>query len=328
MVDIKTRFVGLELQSPIVVGSCGLTHNLDKMRAMVAAGAGAVVLKSLFEEQILAQGHALEAGAESSEAADYIAHYTRAEEVGRYLEQIARYKRELGVPIIASINCVRGDSWTDFAAEIEAAGADALEVNIMRLETDLYFDPVAGEALYVDIVRRLRAAVRLPLIVKLSKYHTALPALVDKLRAAGAAGVTLFNRTYQADIDLEAEAFTSADVFTSAGSFVDTLRFTALVSGRVGGVEIAASTGVHSWAEVAKSLLAGAEVVQMCTAVYKEGSAAISHALEGLSAWLARRGYTNVEEVRGRLSAGGAGEENVFERVQFRKYFGAQGEGL
>lgn len=326
MADVRTSFVGLSLQSPIIIGSSGLTRNLDRVKAMAEAGAGAVILKSLFEEQIEAQGATMQSEADYTEAADYIAHYVRAEEVGRYIDQIARYKRELSIPVIASICCLRADSWVDFATRLEEAGADALEVNIMRVETDLFYDHKAGEEAYVNIIKGLRQRITIPIIVKLSRYHTALPALVDKLRAAGASAVTLFNRTYQPDINLETEELTTGDVFTHTGDFTDSLRFTALVSGRINGIEISTSTGVYGWQEVAKSLLAGAQTVQMCTALYKGGTAAITEALVGLEAWMQRRGYEEIDELRGRLNSEAHPESNTFERVQFMKYFGGQRE--
>ncbi|MDO4691507.1 MAG: dihydroorotate dehydrogenase-like protein [Porphyromonadaceae bacterium] len=326
MADISTSFVGLHLQSPIIIGSSGLTRNLDKVKAFAEAGAGAVILKSLFEEQIEAEAQSMEQYNDYTEASEYIAHYVRAEEVGRYLEQISRYKRELNIPVIASINCLRADSWVDFATRIQEAGADALEVNIMRLETDLYFDPMASEQSYCDIVSSLRSRLSIPIIVKLSRYHTALPALVDKLRASGANAVTLFNRSYQSDIDLNTEELRSGDVFTHVGDFTDTLRFTALVSSLVPQVEISASTGIYTWQEVTKSMLAGAGSVQMCTALYKEGPSAISNALVALGMWMDKRGYRSIEEFRARLNGATPEDVNVFERIQFMKYFGGRGD--
>ncbi len=322
MAELKTTFVGLELQSPIIIGSSGLTRNVEKVKEMAEAGAGAVILKSLFEEQIESEGQAMQTEGDYTEAADYIAHYVRAAEVGRYIDLITRYKQTLSIPVIASICCLKSDSWVDFASRIQEAGADALEVNIMRLETDLFYDPKAGEELYVNIVKELKRHISIPIIVKLSKYHTALPALVDKLRAAGASAVTLFNRTYQADINLETEEFASGDVLTHDGDFSDSLRFTAIVSGAIKGLEISTSTGVYTWEHVAKSLLAGAQTTQMCTALYRSGSKAISDALTGLQLWMQRRGYASVDEVRARLNATGIGDTNLFERVQFMKYFG------
>ena len=213
MVNLQTTFAGLQLSSPLILSSSGLTRSIDRTKALVEAGAGAVILKSLFEEQILMHTGHLLAHNEYPEAADYIASYTRVEAVDEYLELLRRAKAELSVPIIASINCSGLESWTDFAQKLKEAGADALEVNIMRLETSRFYDPVAGEELYLEIVRRLRA-VGLPLIIKLSRHHTALPTLVDKLRAAGATAVTLFNRSYQLDIDLEREQIVGGDVFS------------------------------------------------------------------------------------------------------------------
>lgn len=322
MADITTRFVGLQLQSPVIIGSSGLTRSLDKVKALAEAGAGAVILKSLFEEQIELQGQELQAQEQHTEVSDYIAHYVRAEEVGRYVEAIVRYKRELTIPVIASVCCDKADSWVDFATRIAEAGADALEVNIMRLETDLFFDAKASEEVYINIVKTLKARVNIPLIIKLSRYHTALPALVDKLRAAGASAVTLFNRTYQPDINLDTEEYTSGDVFSHQGDFTDSLRFTALVSGLIKGVEISTSTGVYGWEELAKSLLAGAQTAQMCTSLYKFGVPGLTASLEGLRQWMERRGYETLEELRGRMNASAQSGGNVFERMQFMKYFG------
>lgn len=322
MADITTHFVGLRLKSPIIIGSSGLTRSLDKVKALADAGAGAVILKSLFEEQIEAEGARLQSEADHTEVSDYIAHYVRAEELGRYVDMIARYKRELTIPVIASVCCDRADSWVEFASRIEEAGADALEVNIMRLETELFFDARATEETYINIVKALKAKLSIPLIIKLSRYHTALPALVDKLRAAGASAVTLFNRPYQPDINLETEEYSTADVFTQPSDFIDSLRFTALVSGMVKGIEISTSTGIYSWEEVAKSLLAGAQTTQMCSSLYKFGASGVSSALDGLRLWMQHKGYESLEELRGRMHSSAKPSGNVFERMQFMKYFG------
>lgn len=320
MVNLQTTFAGLQLSSPLILSSSGLTRSIDRTKALVEAGAGAVILKSLFEEQILMHTGHLLAHNEYPEAADYIASYTRVEAVDEYLELLRRAKAELSVPIIASINCSGLESWTDFAQKLKEAGADALEVNIMRLETSRFYDPVAGEELYLEIVRRLRA-VGLPLIIKLSRHHTALPTLVDKLRAAGATAVTLFNRSYQLDIDLEREQIVGGDVFSHAGDFAETLRFTGLIRGVVPGVELAASTGIYGWQELTKILLAGADVAQMCTAVYKHGPSAIKDALTGLGRWMMDHGYQSVDEFRGRLSYASVSDPSLFERLQFMKYY-------
>lgn len=321
MINISTSFVGLNLNSPIIVGSSGLTRNLDKVKQFANAGAGAVVLKSLFEEQIEAQGLEMLQQSDYPEATDYISTYVRTEEVSRYLDYINTARKELTIPIIASINCVRNDSWVEFAKQIEQAGAHALEINIMRLETDLFFDPSKHDSLYVNIVSELRKQISIPLIIKLSRHHTAIPALVDKLRASGASAVTLFNRTYQPDIDLDKEELVSGDIFTNPSDFTETLRFTALVSGLIPQIEISTSSGVSGWQEVVKSLLSGATTAQMCSALYKNGAPAISDALMGMKMWMQKQGYKSITEFRGRLNASSVPEAGLFERMQFMRYF-------
>lgn len=323
MVDIRTSFAGLDLEGPIILSSSGLTRNIERTKSFVEAGAGAVILKSLFEEQILMQTGHLIAQNDYPEAEDYIASYVRAEAIEGYLKLIRQAKEELSVPVIASVNCTTQGSWVDFAERIRQAGADALEINIMRLETDLYFDPAKAEELYVSIVSSL-VGKGLPIIVKLSRYHINLPVLVDKLRAAGAAAVTLFNRTYQIDIDLSREQLIGGEVFSHAGDFTETLRFTGLIRGLVPEVEISASTGIYTWEEVTKAILAGANTTQMCTAVYKQGATAIREALVGLQRWMVEHGYQSLDEIRGRLSYGSVADPSLFERIQFMKYFSSR----
>lgn len=328
MADISTSFVGLRLQSPIILGSSGLTRNLDKVQKMVEAGAGAVILKSLFEEQIEAYAASLQQESDYTEAAEYIGHYARSEEVQRYLDTIAQHKKVLSVPVIASINCYKSNSWVDFAQKIAAAGADALEVNIMSLDTNVQSEPTKTEMRYVELVAALKKCIHIPIIVKLSRYHTSLPALVEQFRLAGASAVTLFNRSHQPDIDLDREELCAGDIFSHAGDFTETLRFTGLITNLVPLMEISASTGIYTWEEVAKSLLAGAQTTQMCTVLYKQGAVAISNALTALGMWMDKRGYRSIDELRGRLASVPNLEvsANIYERVQFMKYFGGRGD--
>ncbi len=320
MVDISTSFAGLQLKSPVILSSSGLTRQQERTKTFVQAGAGAVILKSLFEEQILLQTEHLLAQNDYPEANDYITSYVRSEALESYLQLVRDMKAALDVPVIASINCATAGAWVEFADKIREAGADALEVNIMRLETELFFDPVATEELYVSIVSSL-VGRGLPIIVKLSRRHTNLPMLVDKLRAVGAAAVTLFNRSYQIDIDLDREQLIGGEVFSHEGDFTETLRFTGLVRGLVPEIGLAASTGVYTWRELTKALLAGADVAQMCTAIYKQGAPAIEEALKGLRYWMMEHGYQSLDELRGRLSYSSVADPSLFERLQFMKYF-------
>lgn len=320
MIKLQTSFAGLQLSSPLILGSSGLTRGVERTRAFVEAGAGAVILKSLFEEQILMHTGHLLAQNEYPEAADYIASYTRMEAVDEYLELVRNAVTTLPVPVIASINCSTSEGWLDFAAQIRDAGAHALEINVMRLETDRFFDPQQAEERYLSIVRALRG-LGLPLIIKIGRQHSALPSLVDKLRAEGAAAVTLFNRSYQLDIDLEREQLVGGEVFSHAGDFNDTLRFTGLIRGLVPGIDLAASSGIYSWQELTKVLLVGADVAQMCTAAYKQGPSALRDALTGLGRWMMEHGYQDLEELRGRLSYASIPDPSLFERLQFMKYY-------
>lgn len=318
--NTETVYAGLTLKTPIVAASSGLTSNIKMIREMAEAGAGAIVLKSLFEEQINAEGDSLLRGDEYAEAASYIASYVRDHEVGKYLDLIREAKSSVEVPIIASINCQDKTIWTNFGKQIEAAGADAIELNIMRLETDLH-KRVDHDRIYVDIVKALVETVKIPVTIKLSRWHTNIPALVDKLRALGAKGVVLFNRAYRTDIDIENEKLISGDIFTAPQDIQDSLRFIAITSALVPNISLAASTGVHGYEGVVKSLLAGASATELCTVLYKEGANAIREAQIGLGQWMQRKGYHSVKEFRGRLNAKDISSATLFERMQFMKYF-------
>ncbi len=323
-IDLSVIFAGLRLSSPLIIGSSGLTLSLDKVRSFAQAGAGAIVLKSLFEEQIEGKVSALLTQNDYTEGGDYLSHYIRREELDRYLGTILQYKRSLDIPVIASICCAKGDTWLEFAKEIEAAGADAIEINIMRLETDLNFNSSVSDDKYISLVKELCSRLSIPIIIKLSPYHTALPSLVDKVRAAGASAVTLFNRAYQIDIDINEEKLTKADVWSNPADFYQTLRFTALVNGLVDRVDISASSGIHTWNEVIKSILAGASTVQMVTAIYQGGVPVVEDTLAGLRSWMKHHGYTSIDEIRGRLNSINTGQSNEYERIQFMKYFGTE----
>ncbi|MDY6122870.1 MAG: dihydroorotate dehydrogenase-like protein [Porphyromonas sp.] len=320
MIDITTTYAGLPLKNPIIAASSGLTSNINKIRELADQGVAAIVLKSLFEEQIEMQGASMLELTDYPEAADYIAQYVKGEEVGKYLDLIRESKKNVEIPIIASINCFRADAWTDFAKNIELAGADAIELNVMRLETDLYATE-SYEAQYVAIVSSISRAVKIPVTVKLSRTLSNIPALVDKLRAAGAKGVVLFNRSYRTDVDVEAEVLSSGVVFTSPADVSDTLRYTGLCSALVPNISYAASTGVHGWEEVVKCILVGSTAVQMCSALYRGGVGSVKETLDGLVLWMNRKGYRSIDEFRARLNASDVKSATMFERMQFMKYF-------
>ena len=320
MIDLKAQYAGLTLRNPIIVGSSGLTNNAERNKEFEKAGAGAIVLKSLFEEQIEAQSDALMQDQDYPEAMDYIRGYVKANQINDYLNLIRESKQLCTIPIIASVNCYKADAWTDFARQIEEAGADALELNVFFMETDLQ-RVTDVEQLYARIIRDVKKSVSIPVIIKLGKNFSNIPALVHTLKVNGADAVTMFNRFYQPDIDINSLQIVSGNVFSSHSDLSETLRWTAIVSGKVPGIDISCSTGVHDWEDVIKCLLAGASTVQMCSALYTHGGEIIAQILTCIEEWMHQVHYESVSQFRGKLSYANIPNPSLYERSQFMKYF-------
>lgn len=318
---MKTRYAGLTLRNPIIVGSSGLTNNAERNKEFEKAGAGAIVLKSLFEEQIEMQSEQLMQENDYPEAADYIRGYVKANQVNDYLDLIQKTKALCTVPVIASINCYKADAWIEFARQIELAGADALELNVFFMETELMYDGQDIRTLYAHIIRKVKETVSIPVIIKIGKLFDNIPAMVNTLRVNGADGVVLFNRFYQPDIDINNLQIVSGNVFSNHSDLSDTLRWTAVVSGKIPGFPVACSTGVHDWEDVIKCLLAGATAVQMCSAVYTHGAEIISQVLTCVEEWMHQAHYRSIDEFRGKLNYANIPNPAMYERSQFMKYF-------
>ncbi len=325
MTDLKTKYAKLTLRNPIIIGSSGLTINPERNKEYEKAGAGAIVLKSLFEEQIEMQSDTLMLNEYYPEAEDYIRTYAKMHQINNYLEIIQKTKALCSIPIIASINCYKADSWIDFAKQIELAGADALELNVFSLETNLTYNVENAYNMYIRLLRRVKETISIPIIIKIGKYLGNVPALVNILKANGADGVVLFNRFYQPDIDINSMQLVSGQVFSHHSDLSDTIRWTAVVSGKVPGISIASSTGIHDWEDVIKCLLAGATTVQLCSAVYTHGSEIISQILTCMEEWMHMMNFQSVDEFRGRLSYANIANPAMYERVQFIKYFANRG---
>ena len=308
MIDIKTQYAGLTLRNPLIVGSSGLTNNAERNKEFEKAGAGAIVLKSLFEEQIEMQSDVLMQDSDFPEAADYIRSYVKANQINDYLELIQKTK-EL---------CTQ---WVEFARQIELAGADALELNVFFLETDLTYNSENMRDLYVTIIRKVKETVSIPVMVKMSKMVGNIPALAHILTVNGADGIVLFNRFYQPDIDINNMQIVSGNVFSNHSDLSDTLRWTAIASGKIPGISIAASTGVHDWEDVIKCLLAGADAVQMCSAVYTHGGEIISQVLTCIEEWMHQAHYRSLDQFKGKLNYANIHNPAMYERSQFMKYF-------
>ncbi|MDD2313873.1 MAG: dihydroorotate dehydrogenase-like protein [Proteiniphilum sp.] len=320
MINLETTFAGLKLKNPLIAGSSGLTNSIQKIQELEEAGIGAIVLKSLFEEQIENHSEKLSQLSDYPEAADYINTYIEMNHVEKYLDLIRTAKETCSVPIVASINCYKSARWVDFAKTIQQAGADALELNLFVLNAGEFNDSYLEDT-YVNVVRELKKTLRIPLVIKMAKNISNLPGLVGKLKALGADGVVLFNRFYQLDIDIKKLEITAGPVFSNQADFSDTLRWTAIVSGRVPDFDIACSYGVHNWEDVIKGILAGAGGIQLCSVLYEQGPEVIGEILTLMEEWMQQNNYERLEAFKGKLNYANISSPYLYERVQFMKYF-------
>lgn len=324
MVNLETTYMGLKLKNPLIVGSSGLTNSVENIKEIARFGAGAVVLKSLFEEQInnaasLTISQQLEANS-YPEAEDYIRNYTRGNDVATYLDLITQSKKEVDIPIIASINCVTNSEWVNFAKLIEKAGADALELNIFVLPSDPRGTTAKNESVYFDIAERITKVVNIPVALKISYYFSSLAEMVIKLSWTDIKGIVLFNRFFSPDIDIEQLEIKSSNVFSNPSDISTSLRWVAMLSSRVH-CDLAASTGVHDGNGLIKQLLAGAKVVQVASVLYKKGFQEIETMLDTLSGWMERKNFSNIADFVGKMSVEEAKNPAAYERVQFMKHF-------
>ncbi|MDR2473788.1 MAG: dihydroorotate dehydrogenase-like protein [Tannerella sp.] len=320
---LETKFAGLTLRNPLIIGSSGLTHSAVGNLRLEEAGAGAVILKSLFEEQIELQSDSLMQSSDAPEAADYIRNYVRANQIEEYLTLIRDTKAKCSIPVIASINCYKSSVWTEFASQIEQAGADAIELNVFYFQNSLDIAADKTYDLYISILKQVRRQVKIPVIIKTGKFFSNITGLVNQLQRNGADGVTLFNRYYRPDIDIEKMSITSGETLSLPSEIGDTLRWTAIVSGFVPEISIASSTGIHTYQDAVKCLLAGASAIQLCSTVYKNGNEVIALILEGIKGWMDSKKFRTVSDFRGKMSYSNASDPSLYERAQFMRYFSA-----
>lgn len=322
MTDLKTTFAGLSLRNPIIISSSGLTNSAGKNKKLAEEGAGAIVLKSLFEEQIMMEADQLKDPAYYSEGSEYIEEYIREHKLAEYLALIKDSKKVCPIPIIASINCHTDSEWIDFAKQIEEAGADALEINILALQSDMQYTYGSFEQRHIDILRRVKQTIKIPVIMKLGDNLTNPVALIDQLYANGAAAIVLFNRFYQPDINIEKMEHISGDVFSKPSDLSTPLRWIGIASALVNRIDYAASGGVANPEAVVKSILAGASAVEVCSAIYQNTNSFIEEATRFLSEWMTRKGFDRISQFKGKLNVKDVQGINMFERTQFLKYFG------
>lgn len=318
MADLRVTYMGLALGSPLVVSSSSLTNTPEKVQKCAEAGAGAVVLKSLFEEEIQAEIDASEHGAEHTEAADYIREIQTGAGLKRYTDLIRGAKAASAVPVIASINAVSRNWWESHVAKLQEAGADAIELNISLMPYDYKDNEADVSEFYVKTVEAVLKRVSIPVAVKIGHHFTSIPAIVDRLKWAGARAVVLFNRFYQLDIDTDSLSLRSGSPMSTPADLAFPLRWLTMLYGKTE-AELAASSGVHSGNDAVKALLAGAQVVQVCSALYKNGVDHLATMNDEITAWMDGKSYATIDQFRGKMSQKRSDRPESFERLQYIK---------
>jgi dihydroorotate dehydrogenase (fumarate) len=325
MANLNVTYLGLDLKNPIIAGSCGLTNSIGNLKAIEQAGAGAVVLKSIFEEEIY-----LEFAHEFSklgpldnnlEFLDYYDYEIKKDNLKRYLNLIKEAKSELSIPVIASINCVTAQEWGFFAKKVEEAGADAIELNMFILPSNLSQTSQDNESLYFNIVSRVASKVNIPISLKISPYFSTLGSIIRDLSFSEIKGLVLFNKLYSPDVDVDAEKIVRTDVLSHYGDYELSLRWIGMMAKRVN-CDLSASNGVHDWQTAVKMILVGAASVQIVSAMYREGFKVIGTMTENIERWMSEHGYQSVEDFRGKLSLDNSTNLAEYERVQFMRHFG------
>ncbi|MFO7765791.1 MAG: dihydroorotate dehydrogenase-like protein [Pelovirga sp.] len=348
MIDLSTNYMGLPLKNPLIIASCSLTGSIDEIKQCADAGAGAVVLPSLFEEQIRGDISSLSRHAEDysgyGEAFQYLQSYASAFGPQEYLQLLREARKNISIPVIASLNCISGDSWAAYAQQLQEAGADAIELNVSIMPTDpaRSCDHIVNE--YLNILHQVKARVSLPVALKIGPYFTSFANVVERLthdRAEapaysvgwmgknlqvgetlrqGADALVLFNRYYQFDIDIDSQQLHPETTYSSPTEMSDMLRWLSLLFGKAD-CDLAASTGIHDGSHVVKALLAGATVTQLCSTLYLYGLGQVAVIEKQLRQWMERNNYSRLDDFRGRLSQKASATPKAHERVQYIKLF-------
>ena len=343
MVDLSCKYLELQLRNPVIVGSSGLTSSIEKLKTIALMGAGAVVLKSIFEEQIkfeadkflqsdnaemkswqeTFQGIVSKTEFYYEEALGYLTNYAREHTLNQYLSLISEAVKAIDIPVIASINCSTQYDWQYFAKRIQEAGADALELNVYLLPSDFEKTGDENEKVYFDIIREVKKFVTIPVSLKTGFYFSSLAQTTLKLSETGIAGLTLFNRPYNPDVDIENMQISSSNMFSNDSEYSHTLRWVALLSGKLK-CDIAASTGIHNHETIIKQLLAGADAVHLVSVFYKNQLHhfdILPEIIKGLETWMEKHNFNNISDFKGLLSRKNVHNPASYERVQFLRLF-------
>ena len=322
--DLTTTYLGLKLKNPIVPSASPLSYNLDSMKQLEDAGASAIVMYSLFEEQIAHERsellHYLSRGSESyAEALSYfpeVHQYNLGPE--EYIELLSEAKKSLEIPVIGSLNGVSVGGWIDYAKKIEEAGADALELNLYYIPTDPKISGTDVENRYIELVQTIKRTVKIPVAVKLSAFFSAMAHMAQRFDNAGADGLVLFNRFYQPDFDLETLEVRPNIILSTPQALRLPLRWIAILYSRVK-ASLAATSGIHTAEDVLKMLMAGADVTMMCSALLKHGPEHIKQVLQGMENWMTENEYVSVKQMKGSMSQKSTADPAAFERANYMK---------
>lgn len=326
MANLTTKYMGLTLKNPIVAASSNLTSNVEGLKNMEDNGVGAVVLKSLFEEQIRADLDDFTIFSGSSweaEAYEYVSQIGMKIGSEGYLELIREAKKAIDVPVIANLNCISADKWLDYAKQIQKVGADGLELNIAYPAGNFSKNSRKIEKIYLNIIDRVRSVTKLPIAVKLGQNFTSLGSFSQELRHKDIQAIALFNRFCSIDLDIQKEELIANNSLSSANDYFETLRWISILYERTE-CDLAATTGIHDSNAIIKQLLSGASVVQICSVLYKQGIECICKLTSEIENWMDEKGYGLIEDFQGKLSQKNSLYPEVFDRVQYLKNIAKQ----
>lgn len=328
MADLSTTFLGMPLHNPLIASASPVSEKIESVRRLEEAGIAAVVVYSLFEEQIVRESLKLDRdltrGADSfPEALSYLPVHGAYENLRRYsigpdayVEHIYNLKEAVGIPIIASLNGITRGGWIDYASKIQQAGADALELNIYNLPTDIHVTAAELEDNYIGLVKAIRESIDIPIAVKLSPFFTALPNFASRLVQAGAQGLVLFNRFYQPDFDLEHLEVVPNLVLSTTNELRLPLRWIAILYGRID-ADLALTSGVHTAEDVIKATMAGASATMVASTLLKYGIAHATEIIKGVASWMEIKEYESIDQMKGSMSQQAVAEPSKFERANY-----------
>ncbi|MDY0361227.1 MAG: dihydroorotate dehydrogenase-like protein [Desulforegulaceae bacterium] len=335
--DLSTNYMGLSLKSPVIAGSSGLTSSVENVKKLALNGAGAVVLKSIFEEEVRYEyADFLETAKKKwgdpkyfdyegqRNPIEYYDYLIREENLKKYTELIENCKSETDIPVIASINCFfYSVEWLAYAKNLEQAGADGLELNMFFPPTDFNHTKQEKEDLYFKIIEEVTKTISIPIALKISPYFTDLGPVIQKLSKTNIKGLVLFNRFFSPDFDIDKLEVKPSFMLSTPSDLALSLRWVAFMANKVD-CDLCASTGVHDYSAVVKQILGGASAVQAASTLYKNGIDYIKEMISGLEKWMASKKYTSISDFRGKLSQEKSSDPAVYERAQFMRYYGGK----